>query len=424
MEPARTSRLDRETARWLVGPEGRAAIDRATRLLADGQESLEVGSGLRAGGIPPARAAAVMDAATARRRHPHLGEATILTGAGAEQTSHPAVSAWRAGRYEGIATVADLCAGLGGDAATLATGGRLVVAVEVDPATVVLLAHNLSLRAATAMAVRGDAGRPPVARDTAFFADPSRRSRGRRLRRLAETVPTVPTILEAMGGSGGCSGGVAVSPALPLDDPGLPLDAEVAFVAVEGRLVEATLWLGDLRRSRVDATAVTIHGDRVHEQHRTGPPAVLPVRPPEGILLEPSPAAVRARLHTDLGQPVGAWRVAERRALLCVGADPGPSPWWTRWLIEAVLPPRPRKVRAWLRTAEPLPLSISAHGLPGDVERWFAQLGSPPRGPQGRRLHLVRTDDGAVAIAARSAGTDRGREGSLGGGCDSGRVET
>lgn len=411
--PPRRESLTIEVARWLVSPAGREAVASAVEALDGGEDELAVGEGLRDEGLDHARAVAVLDAALARRAarpgHPDA-DRLMLTRAGLEQRSRPEVAAWRARRFQDDWAV-DLCAGLGGDAAALATCARGLVAVERHPARALLLDHNTAGRGVAV--VRGDALAAPVRAGLAVHADPGRRRGGRRARWLAQYHPPVPDLLAALERARPRGVGVTVSPGLSWHDRDLPARAEVEFVQVGNDLVEAVLWLGALRRGDRRATATLLpaagepgrgdRGDALAIRSRSGPPTPLPVGEIGAVLLEVAPAAVRARLHDDLGREVGAYRIARRRALL-TAADAPPSSWWTRWAVEAVLPPRPGKVAAWLRGAEPGPLSIAVHGLDASPERWFGALGSPERGPRGRRLHLIRTDEGAVAVATHPLG--------------------
>jgi hypothetical protein len=145
---------------------------------------------------------------------------------------------------------------------------------------------------------------------------------------------------------------------------------------------------------------------------RTADPVTLPVGRVGAYLVEVSPAVVRARLHGQLGGEVGARRIARRSALLTTDKEPPASPWWRVEVVEAVLPARAREVRRWLRAATPVPVEVSTHGLEVDVEAFWRGLGSPQRGPQGRRLRLVRLDGGSVCLATRPVGGVRPNHGS------------
>lgn len=394
-DPARSFVLAPDIARWLVS-DGLADVATVAADLDAGVTELAVAARLRDAAPSAAHARAVVDAASARRRardtYPRADE-LLLTTSALEQGSHPAVSAWRADRYTG--EVVDLCAGAGGDALALAAHGCGVTAVDLDEGRLVLLDHNAAVLGLDVATVVADALAFVVPSRAAVHADPGRRVGGRRVRRLDEHLPSVPVLLEHVAESRGI--GVALSPAVDLDDPGLPIDGELEFLQVGNRLVETSLWTGELRRPGVVATATLV--DVGVTLHREGQPAHVPVTAPGEWLLDPVPALTRARLHTTVGDEVGATRLGTRRALLTVDRAPHPSPWFTTWRVEEVLPLRAKTVRRWLRSVDELPLEISTHGVDADPTTWWRDLGRPTRGPEGRRLHLVRTDDGALCLA-------------------------
>lgn len=387
-------------ASWLT-TTGAAVVDEVTAALDRGESELAVGTRLRER-LDPDQAAAAVAAATARRRARTDGipgaDRLLLTRSAREQASRPEVSAHRARRFAGAGTVVDLCAGAGLDTIALGREVADVVAIDLDTSRARLLDHNTAASGVDVSVVVGDALRPPVRLEGLVHADPSRRRDGRRARRLADYGPPVPALLAATAAAPGR--GVVLSPAVDRDDPALPDASEIEFVQVGPDLVEAMLWLGDLRVPGADATATLLPaGVSLSGPTRTGP---LPVAPVGEWLLEMAPALVRARLHDHVGATVGAHRIARTRALLTTSTRPADSPWWKAWLVEAVLPARRRTVRAWLREAPELPLEVATHGLDADPTEWWRALGSPPRGPEGRRLHLVRTDEGAVCIATRT----------------------
>lgn len=389
--------LDVATARWLTG-EGLAVVrDVADRFTA-GASPLVVGTELRAAGLDVGFAAAASAAAEARFHAATQGwrvPELLTTSLALQQGSHPVVADWRARRFADD-RVADLCAGTGGDAWALTEVAAAVVAVERDEARGLLLNHNLAGRAA---AVCGDALAPPVASSVLVHADPSRRTARGRARHLGEYTPDVRSLLEATARFPGR--GITVSPAVALDDPHLPTDHELEFIEVDGRLVEAVIWTGALRRSGTVAQA-TLLPDGLTWTRQAGPRERVAVGGIGTVLIEPTAALVRARAHDDLAMRIGANRIARSRSLLTIDDDPGPSPWYRRHRVEAVLPAQARAVRAWLRTAPEAPLEIAVSGLDADPRRWWDELGRPERGPRGRRLLLVRLDEGAAAISTRA----------------------
>lgn len=385
------------TARWLTSEEGQQVVAAAAAALARTGDTLQAGEAARAWPLPPDRAAAAVSCAVARQAARDLvggADRLLFTQPAWEQASHPDVSRWRAARFAGATWVADLCSGCGGDALALAAAGTHVVAVDRDQARCVLLDHNAAVRDAPVTPVVADARHPPLRALGLVHCDPSRRTAGRRAARLADYRPPVAALQPVLAAADGA--GLVLSPAVALDDPDLPPDGELEFVQHGQDLLEAVVWLGELRHGGVGARATLLPAGVTLT--RTGPAEQLAVGAVGEWLLEVQPAAVRARLHDVLGRPLGARRLARRRALLTTDERPPASVWWRRWRVEAVLPPRPVRVRRWLRGADARPLEIATAGVTADPTRWWRELGRPPRGPDGRRLLLVRLDRGARAL--------------------------
>lgn len=390
----RDESLDPDVTRWLVEDATRGLRDEVAARLSAGDDPLAVGTWVRSREPSPDRASTLTAVAVASRSAWEDGQpvGTLWTPAAAEQASRPEVAAWRASRLAGRRVV-DVTAGCGGDALALADVATSVLAVERDAARVPLLSHNLAGRAAV---VRGDATRPAWRGVDAWFADPGRRDGGRRLRRLAELHPGVPDLLAVAPAAG-----VVLPPALHLDDPDLPSDAELEFVQHDGRLVEATLWTHDLvtghRRASEVGTGATVVGDPADARLPvTGPPVV------GEWLVDPAPALVRARLVALVGEDRG-WRRLDARRALVVADGPATDGWGRAEQVVATTSARPKAVREVLRGLDDRPVELVLHGVQTDPRRFLNAAGNPPTGPSGHRVHLVRTSDGAVALVTTGA---------------------
>ena len=389
-----------------MSDDGLATVDEVTTQLDDGASPLRIASQLRADGRAPELSTAALGAGVARRRARERwtdADRLLFTREALEQASDPEVSRWRARRFQGVRSVMDLCAGIGGD--TLALGDRVpsVTSVDLDVGRLHLLRHNATVRDLdiATMTVDALAATPPA--DTWIHADPSRREGGRRLRALREHRPSVPALIDRHRHAPGQ--GIVLSPAVDLHDPDLP-DGELEFVALDGALTEAVAWIGAAAVPGVHASATLLPSGEHRE--RSGVVPDLPVGPFGHHLIEVNPAAVRARLHTVLGEEIGAWRLAERRALLTADTLPDRSAWYRTRSVEAVLSVRAKEIRRWLRRHDDHPLELASHGWSGDLDALWRAIGRPPRGPQGRRLDVVRLDDGAVAVLSAPPPTQPG----------------
>ncbi len=393
--------IELEVAQWLTSPEGLAQVSWIAGSLDDGSDELAIAEGLRRSGIDGPRRGAALAAAVARRRARRRwtdADQLLFTREGLEQASDPEVSRWRTRRFPARVPVIDLCAGVGGDTMALVASGREVMAVDRDAGRLELLRHNVASRGGSAAQLTADALEVALPPTSWVHVDPGRRRDGRRVRRLRDHVPPVDVLARRLRDVAGS--GIVLSPAVDLADPDLP-DGELEFVQVEGDLVESVLWMGEARRDAAAASCTRLpEGEHLV---RTGPQVELPVGPVGDHLLTVAPAAVRARLHGEVGERLEARRLATNRALLtCDGAPPA-DPWVTARPVEAVLPMRTKAVRSWLRAASTQPVEIAVHGLDLDPDRWWRELGRPPRGPRGRRLEAIRGDRGGMVVVTGPA---------------------
>ena len=412
-------------ATWLVQPHGRDVVASMVAELDAGATELAVATRWRSRLTDPQLASTALTAAVARRRaRARWPEADrlLFTRHGLEQASDPTVARWRARRLaasddpaaidgssdgDDPVTVWDVTAGFGADAIAAARAGAEVVAVECDPARAIVLEHNLRVAEVVAEVVVGDALHVRVPPGARVHADPARRPGGARAHHLDDHEPPVSRLVERFSARSGLA--ITLAPGVDRDDPALGGEVEVEYLQLGEQLLEATVWDGPLRTPGVLASATLLPGG----EHRVRTEAVraLAVAPPGDHLVEVVPAAVRARLHDEVGEELGGWRLARHRALLSVDGRPPDSPWYRARPVLAVLPAKPAPIRRWLADRDPPPIEIALHGITGDPSRWWRQLGRPPRGPQGWRLELIRRDDDAIALI-----TDAGPSPGVGGG--------
>jgi hypothetical protein len=173
-------------ARWLCSPEAVDALATARAVTAAEKDPLRAGAALRSRlpGLSAEQAAAVLEqAALVERARDRYGidRPLLLTRDGLEAATRPVIAARRARLLvaAGVARVLDITGGLGFDSSAFAAAGLAVTAVERDPATALLLAHNLP----SVRVVQGDATDAallptllaPLTNTDVVFADPARR---------------------------------------------------------------------------------------------------------------------------------------------------------------------------------------------------------------------------------------------------------
>ncbi|WP_410811940.1 THUMP-like domain-containing protein [Micromonospora sp. 067-2] len=342
--------MDLDQLAALRTPEGSAALAAAAGLA--GGDPLAAASALRATGVPPPLAAAALTQAELRHRAVgKFGPAAagmFLTRPGLEQATRRVVADRRAARLHaaGVRTLADLGCGLGADALAAARAGIRVYGVEADPVTATMAAANATAAGlAELFTVEcGDATAFDVSRVDGVFCDPARRTTGTGRRifdpraysppwdfvtGLAERVPR--TVVKVAPG---------------LDHALIPAGAEAEWVGVDGDLVEAALWCGDL--AEVPRRA-TLHrpGGRCHQLTGSGA-TEAPVGPPRRYLYDPDPAVVRAHLVAELSGELDA-TLGDPSIAYLYADSPTRTPYGRCLEITDVLPFSLKRLRALLR---------------------------------------------------------------------------
>ncbi|MET8369926.1 THUMP-like domain-containing protein [Micromonospora profundi] len=345
--------MDLDQLAALRTPEGSAALAAAAGLA--GGDPLAAASALRSAGVPPALAAAALTQAELRHRAVgKFGPAAagmFLTRAGLEQATRRVVADRRAERLHaaGVRALADLGCGLGADALAAARAGIRVYGVEADPVTAEMAAANA---AAAGLAERftvecGDATAFDVSRVDGVFCDPARRraGTGRRIfdpraysppwdfvTGLAERVPR--TVVKVAPG---------------LDHALIPPGAEAEWVSVDGDLVEAALWCGELAREPRRATVHRQEGAGYRRHELTGSGAVeAPVGPPRRYLYDPDAAVVRAHLVAELAGELDA-TLGDPSIAYLYADQPTRTPYARCLEVTDVLPFSLKRLRALLR---------------------------------------------------------------------------
>ncbi|MEV4271375.1 methyltransferase domain-containing protein [Micromonospora aurantiaca] len=354
--------MDLDQLAALRTPEGSAALAAADRVA--GGDPLAAAAALRSAGIPGGLAAAALTQAELRRRAAgKFGAAAagmFLTRAGLEQATRRAVADRRAARLRaaGVTTLADLGCGLGADALAAARAGIRVYAVEADPVTAAMAAANAEAAGLTDLVTveRGDATAFDATGVDAVFCDPARRRAGTGRRVFDPNAYSPPW--DFVTGLAARVPRTVVKVAPGLDHALIPAGAEAEWVSVDGDLVEAALWCGDLaevpRRATVlrekEGPLLNASGSkRVPSYHLTGTGAQeAPVGPVRRFLYDPDPAVVRAHLVAELAADLDA-TLADPSIAYLYADEARPTPFARCLEITDVLPFSLKRLRALLR---------------------------------------------------------------------------
>jgi len=375
----------------LRSPAGEAALLEAATLAPDEAAYLKAHERLRKR-YPADLAQAAIETVLLRRKaarkfaHP---EGMFFTRDALEQATTEPLARYRAARFAGLGVVADLCCGIGGDALALARVAH-VIAVDRDPLHLRMCGLNLAAHglADRATLLEGDVlalTLPPI--DGAFI-DPDRRGGGRRVLSVERYAPPLSALLARL--PAGLPVGVKLAPGLDRDEL-TPHPGEVEFISFGGELREAVLWSGPLAGPRHRATLLPSGATLFAPKPATMPPA----DDPAGFLYEPDSAVIRADLVGLLAEHLDAWPIDDGLALLSAD-ELRPTPFARIHAVEAVLPPRPKAVREYLREHDIGRVQVRRHGVEIDVADFERQV--RPEGAGFRTVMLTRVLGRMVAL--------------------------
>ncbi|MFG1739606.1 methyltransferase domain-containing protein [Micromonospora chalcea] len=354
--------MDLDQLAALRTPEGSAALAAAARVA--GGDPLAAAAALRSAGIPGDLAAAALTQAELRRRavgkFGAAADGMFLTRPGLEQATRGVVADRRAARLRaaGVTTLADLGCGLGADALAAARAGIRVYAVEADPLTAAMAAANAGAAGLAELVTVecGDATAFDVSRVDGAFCDPARRRAGTGRRVFDPRAYSPPW--DFVTGLAARVPRTVVKVAPGLDHALIPAGAEAEWVSVDGDLVEAALWCGELagvpRRATLlrekEGPLLNASGSkRVPSYHLTGTGAAeAPVGPVRRFLYDPDPAVVRAHLVAELATDLDA-TLADPSIAYLYADEARPTPFARCLEITDVLPFSLKRLRALLR---------------------------------------------------------------------------
>jgi hypothetical protein len=335
----------------------------------------------------------------------------LFTRAGLEQSSSEVTAGHSARRFAGLATVADLCCGIGGNLAVLASVARQVLAVDSDLTTLRFAMRNASIchPAGRVAAVCADVMDVfPADRDLtgsaveAVFIDPARRAAGRRLR-AGESRPP----LRWCTGLTGRVAAVCIKAAPGLPRELVPAGWEAEFVAVGRDLKEALLWSPGFATTPRRATVLTGTKTAVltgsEDAASAGGDAQVRARvaDPGAYLLDPNPAVTRAGLVGELARQLGAWQIDPMIAFLSLHR-PVSTPFARTLRVLHSMPWHEKQAARRLRELGVGSADIRRRGLAGDVEQIRRRL--KLEGDNNATIVLTRRDGRPWGLICEDAG--------------------
>ena len=335
----------------------------------------------------------------------------LFTRDGLEQATRRSVARWRAQRFvdAGVTEVWDLGCGIGADAMAFAEAGLRVVAVDADPETAAVAAHNLALVDGAGEARVGLAEEQSPPPGAAVFLDPARRTARGRTWNVADFTPSWDFVLAQLASDRFVC--VKLGPGVPKEI--IPEGVQAAWVSESHDVVEASLWnrlphgpaavvLGEGRETIVHRPAREPDAGRPPDPGPTdggassdGAARGLDVRPLGRYLIEPDGAVIRAGLFEEIAPAHDLWLLDSHIAYLS-SDEPLASPLATCFAVREVLDYDKKTLRRWVAERGIGTLEIKKRGI--DVDPAALRRELKPKGKASATLVLARTVAGTKAI--------------------------
>lgn len=389
-------------------PELTALLTPAGLTLLDGLDPVEsttdvarAVSRLRNAGHSPELVSAVVGQARlrvkARAKFGDFADRMLFTRAGLEQATRLGVAARHAGRLRaaGIASVADLGCGIGGDALGFAALGIRVDAVDADEVTAAIAAYNLAPFGDAVTVRHGRAEEADLSGVDAVWLDPARRTAGHSETARVRPEDYSPSLDWAFGVAERMPTGIKLGPGLEREL--IPDAVEAQWVSADGSTVELVLWSGALAREGVRRSALVLRGDDAWELTA---PADAPDEPPRTLgafVHEPDGAVIRARLIGEVARSLEAGMLDEKIAYLTSDAALT-SPFVASFRVREVLPAETRALSRALRERGIGRLEIKKRGV--DIDPAAFRTALKLKGDDAATLLVTRVGSRRLAILA------------------------
>lgn len=387
-----------EDVRWLLGEE---AAEWLRRVAEAPQATLRLADQLRRE-LSAVRTHLILEQADLRRRAAAKfpqAERMFFTPTGLEQATDHWVAAYKAHRFAGAEPVADLCCGVGGDLAALASRGP-VLGVDRDPVTALVAEANLRALGLPGEVRSVDVTAVDLRQFPAWHIDPDRRPQGRRTTQVELHEPDAAT-LDAMLAVQ-ASAAVKLAPAATLPDAWH--EAEREWISRQRQCRQLVAWFGRLaqRPGRHRATLVfdSEPGSLPVTHTVEGVPSrALPVAPRlDRYVYDPDPAVLAAQLTAAVAKRHGLAAVAPDIPYL-TGPQPVASPFLACFEVTEVLPLDRKRLKRLLEARGIGRLEIKKRGVPDEPEQLRRQLRL--RGERAAVLLLAPLGGTVTAILAQ-----------------------
>ncbi len=388
---------------WLLGPV-------ATRWLAEVRESAEPVHRLTARlrkELSAEQTHQVLELADLRRRARAkfvAADTMLFTRQGFEQATDRWIARYKAIRFSGYESAADLCCGMGGDTAALAQVGKKLVACDRSGQAVAYATHNLQAMIGEAAQrvefVTGDVESLDLANFCAWHIDPDRRPRGRRTVEVAQHEPSEEVLERLLEKNPHAA--IKLAPAC---EPPARWEAtgELEWISRGGECRQLVAWLGNLAQSpgQRRATVVAAEGDApVVVRTLVGDPATTPDygEQVEQYVYEPDPAILASELAGCLAREQG-WATFASTIGYLTGSKLVDEPACQRFAVDEVMPMKIKRVASYLKERRIGRLEIKHRAVELSPDRLRREL--KLSGDQSATLLVTRVGEKRIAIVAQ-----------------------
>jgi SAM-dependent methyltransferase len=351
--------VDLASFRWLLSPDGQAALLAATQLHEEGVSPIRAGEVLRRTLSPDHAAVAMNQAvlrAAARTKFGDDAARMYFTNDGLEQSTRTEVATHRARRIAiaAPASVVDLGCGIGGDLVALARAGLTAAGVDLDPVRVAVAEANLAALDLPGAVMAADATALDLTPFAMAFADPARRTTHGRVFDVDAYSPPWQFVEQLLTRPAA----VKVAPGVPHDR--VPVGVEAEWVSFGGDVKEAVLWSPHLATTSRRATLVARRG--LATLTSEDDPGDAQVRPAGRYLYEPDGAVIRAGLVTAVSAKLDGWLLDEHIAYVSTDT-PSRTPYARGYEVAEELPYQEKHLKAALRERRVGRLTIKKRGV-------------------------------------------------------------
>ncbi|MFP4520978.1 MAG: THUMP-like domain-containing protein [Fibrobacterota bacterium] len=314
---------------------------------------------------------------------------------GLEQSTPEKVAAYNASLFKKEDVVFEICSGIGADTAELSKRVRKVYSVESDQDRIEIAKKNVEAAGCPEKVVFiNDKFEEAIIPEgiTAFYADPSRREKGKRRIDVFEGQPDLRLIMRRLSGLRGM---VKLSPAADYDK--IKGWGNIRTVSLDGELKEL-LFLKDMPGA--DKTAVVLRENLIKPSLLVSidkKNKILEISPPLDYIIEPDPAVIRAGLVEELAVLESASLLDNNIAYITSGSPPGSGMYSGVFRVLKVFGYRKKEIRKYLKSCGIEALTVKKRGLDKTPEAVLSELGIKKQDPS-KVLVIYRTGAGHTAV--------------------------